>query len=162
VLQNQVVKNYTKSGGFLVYVLQYQVVALLGAFLLLCSTSRWFSTIVLHFQVVIFGRHRKCNIFSTNHLKLQKPVSCLCGLLCHHAPSVKCNDRQLRQIMMGNEVFITILPIMTSNYYLSISKPSSYTFITANSCNRRQLRQIMMGNEVFITILPIFTTNYYL
>ena len=50
-------QNCTKSGGFLVYVLQYQVVALLGAFLLLCCTSVWFSAIVLHFQVVIFGRH---------------------------------------------------------------------------------------------------------
>ena len=128
-------------------------VALLGGFLPLCCTSRW---------LYLAETTWKCNNFSKYHLKLQKPVSCLCGLLCHHAPSVKCNDRQLRQIMMGNEVFITILPIMTSNYYLSISHPSSYTSITVNSCNRRQLRQIMMGNEVFITILSILTTNYYL
>ena len=35
-------RNCAKSGGFLVYVLQYQVVALPGGFLPIFCSSRWF------------------------------------------------------------------------------------------------------------------------
>ena len=79
-------KHCVKSGGLLVYVLRYQVVALAGAFLPLFCTSRW-----LYLTQTTWN----CKDFSKDHLKLQKPVSCPCPLQCHRALCVKCNYRAI-------------------------------------------------------------------